>query len=66
MAPGLGLYLDEVYFEAYNTKQEGELLLMSKRKSKQSSSASASAKAEGEVEVDEEENVSTMQLLLNP
>lgn len=25
MAPGLGLYLDELYFEAYNTKIENEI-----------------------------------------
>jgi hypothetical protein len=50
MAPGLGLYLDEVFFEAYNTKQEAELLFESKQKSKKSSSASTSAKTEGEGE----------------
>jgi hypothetical protein len=50
MAPGLGLYLDEVFFEAYNTKQEAELLFESKQKSKKSSSASTSAKTEGDGE----------------
>jgi hypothetical protein len=54
MAPGLGLYLDEVFFEAYNSKQEAELLFESKQKSKKSSSASTSAKTEGEGEGDAE------------
>lgn len=34
MAPGLGLYLDELFFEGYNMKQEAELLRMSNRKPK--------------------------------
>jgi hypothetical protein len=57
MAPGLGLYLDEVFFEAYNTKQEAELLFESKQKSKKSKSASTCAKIEGEGQGEGEEKV---------
>ena len=51
MAPGLGLYLDEVFFEGYNAKQEAELFFVTQRlEKKEKSGKKVDAKTEGESE----------------
>ena len=53
MAPGLGLYLDELFFEGYNTKQEAEIMKSKKMKSnnKVQSLVAASTAVETETEI---------------
>ena len=51
MAPGLGLYLDELFFEGYNTKQEAELLKSKKNKSNNKVQESAAVEAGTEASV---------------
>lgn len=54
MAPGLGLYLDEVFFEGYNAKQETELQFISKQIEKKEKSGK---KVDTKIEGDGEERV---------
>ena len=54
MAPGLGLYLDEVFFEGYNAKQENELKFISKQDEKK---AKKEKKGGTEIEGEGEERV---------
>jgi hypothetical protein len=54
MAPGLGLYLDEVFFEGYNAKQENELKFISKqdeKKAKKEKKGGTETEGEGEERV---------------
>ena len=51
MAPGLGLYLDEVFFEGYNAKQETEQQFVSKQiEKKEKNGKKSDAKIDGEGE----------------
>jgi tRNA pseudouridine(38-40) synthase len=43
MVPGLGLYLDELFFESYNKKQEAEQQRLAQAAQKKAASASATA-----------------------
>ena len=58
MAPGLGLYLDEVFFEGYNAKQETELQFISKQLEKKEKSGK---KVDTKIEGDGEERVRNIQ-----
>lgn len=54
MAPGLGLYLDEVFFESYNAKQENELKFVSlqnEKRAKKEKKGGVETEGEGEERV---------------
>ena len=52
MAPGLGLYLDELFFEGYNTKQEAEILKSKKNKSNYKGQLQVAASTAVEIETE--------------
>ena len=52
MAPGLGLYLDELFFEGYNTKQEAEILKSKKNKSNNKGQLQVAASTAVEIEIE--------------
>ena len=53
MAPGLGLYLDELFFEGYNSKQDAEWKMLENKNAK-AKVAAAAGKPEGEAIVSTE------------
>jgi hypothetical protein len=53
MAPGVGLYLDELFFDGYNKKQDEELRKEQNKKNKKNKKSSSSAAGEEERAVGE-------------